>query len=291
MKFILQGDLHIRSTRPVNRKDDYYQAQFRAFKQLIDFANEHDADILCGGDLTDTPELKFKMYNAIQEMLSDLRGTFYTCTGNHDLYYHNQSTIKDTAIWGWHDAGFIEIVEGVQQVRPNIFVLGAGWEQKVTGPVGGRGKVNILMAHIPVFEKEVPFYFKHEAFTSKTIKETYPGFDYYFCSDIHVPFVKDSVIVSGSMMRQTIDQMDFKPRCYLLDTRTGSIEPLFYKIADDVFSIPDKKITPTLEFEGLLKALKESTQGKVSYKQDCETLAAADKPVKNIIKEIFDDVS
>jgi len=285
MKFILQGDLHIRSTTPVNRVDNYFEAQISKFIQLLNFAEKHKADILCGGDFFDKPEVGFNIYNAIQDLLQGSRINFFTCVGNHDIYYHNQKTLKATALYGLR----LRIVDGTLLTPKNIMLHGVGWEQKVTQP--GRGKFNILMAHIPVFENQIPFYWKGEGFTSKTLKERYPGFDLYFCSDIHVPFIQGNVVVSGSMMRQSIDQMNYKPRCYLIETDTMEITPLYYEIKDNVFNIPDEKIKENLELTSLVEALKVSAVGKASFPRDCVALAKDDEPVKQIIQEVFDELN
>jgi hypothetical protein len=89
----------------------------------------------------------------------------------------------------------------------------------------------------------------------------------------------------------SINQVDYRPRAYLIDTETMKIEPLYYDIKDDVFGIPDKKVESTLNLDDLISAMKSSAVGRESYKRDCFALAKDDEDVKLIMGEIFDELN
>jgi DNA repair exonuclease SbcCD nuclease subunit len=288
MKIIHQSDIHLRSTVPINRVDDYYNTQVMKFTQLLDFAEHYEADVLCGGDLLDIPSTKFDIYNAAQGLLRKFSRKFYTCVGQHEIYYHNFETLENTALWGLHSCGALEIVRGVKTLANEVVLHGVAWEQTPTAPIEGR--FNIFLGHVSVFKK-VPFYWKGEGYTPKTLKEKYPGYQLYLCGDIHSPLVKDNVVVSGPMMRMSINHIDYRPRCYLIDTDTMEITPLYYKIEKDVFNVPDEKIESTLNLDNLIGAMKSSAVGKESYKRDCYALAGEDEEVKEILGEIFNELS
>ena len=94
------------------------------------------------------------------------------------------------------------------------------------------------------------------------------------------------------MMRQSIDQKDFQPRCYLIDTDSGEIEPLYFKIEQDVFAdylVEKKEEGMSKELGELVRALKQSAVAKVDFEQACKELAV-DPKTKSLIKEIFDYV-
>lgn len=288
MKIIHQSDAHLRSTVPVNRVDDYYTAQVEKFGQLLDFAVEHAADILSGGDLLDIPSSKFDIYNDAQGLLNKFPHNFYTCVGQHEIHYHNINSLKKTALWGLHSCEALEIVDSMKHLSDDVVLHGVNWECAPTAPI--EGKFNIFLGHVSVFDK-VPFYWKGEGYTPKTLKEKYPGFQLYLCGDIHSPLVKDNVVVSGPMMRMSINHIDYRPRCYLIDTDTLEITPLYYKIEKDVFSIPEEEIVSTLNLDNLIGAMKSSAVGKESYKRDCFALAGEDEEVKTIMGEIFNELS
>ena len=90
-------------------------------------------------------------------------------------------------------------------------------------------------------------------------------------------------------MRQSIDQISMKPRCYLIDTENWVIELHYYEIENGVFTVPDKEAENSVDLDGLVKALKESGLSKASYKRDCIALADSEE-VKHTITEIFDDL-
>ncbi len=287
MKFIYTADNHLRSSRPVNRIDDYQEAQMRKFTQLLNWADIFKAAIFCGGDFLDSPTMSFKMFNRIQDELLLSERKIFTVIGNHEIYFANEATLNSTTLYSLEASGRVEILSGPTKFTSNVIVHGVGWEQEVPKPIPG--KTNILLGHISVFEKEVPFYWKGEGYTAKSLKKTYPGFDYYLCGDIHIPFVKDNVVVSGSMMRQNIDQADLKPRAYLIDTVEDTIEPLYFDIEKDVFTAtPKLETVDSTQFDGLVAALKESGRNKASYTADCFELAEGDSELINTLQEIFD---
>jgi len=288
LRFIHQSDIHLRSTTPVNRIDNYFEAQVSKFGQLLAWAEEYEATILCGGDLFDIPSSKFDIYNKAQEMLEVFSRDFYTVIGQHEIFYHNPESLQQTALWNLHSNGHITIVRSPILLPDDVVLHGVGWECVPSEPLPG--KFNIFLGHVSVFKGSVPFYWKEEGYTSKTLKEKYPGFDLYLCGDIHSPLVEDNVIVSGPMMRSGIDLIDYRPRAYLIDTDTLEIKPLYYEVAEAVFGIPDKKMESVLNLDNLIAAMKSRAVGRESYKRDCFALAGQDEEAKQIMLEIFNEL-
>ena len=287
MRIIYQGDLHLRSTVPVNRIDAYGEAQFNKLRQLVGFANDRDATLMLGGDIFDTYKVAPEIVNKANEILMGSNYDIVAVVGQHDIPYHVVDLMK-SPVQSLVDSGAIPTV-GIGDsflVDDDVLVHFCSWEQEVSDPIPG--KFNILLGHISVFKGAVPFYWKGEGYTPKTLKEKYPGFQLYLCGDIHEPVVEDNVIVSGPMMRMSINHINYKPRCYLIDTDTMNITPLYYQIEEDVFNTPDEKIESTLNLDNLIDAMKSSAIGRESYERDCFALAGDDKEVKTIISEIFD---
>ncbi len=293
MKIIYQGDLHLRSTTPVNRIDNYFEAQFDKLRQLVKFVNSHRAWLLLGGDIFDTHKVTAETVNRTVNIFSQCLPAIRFVLGQHDVPFHQVSLMKSPVYSLCAGCGGdLDDVDVDQSVTYQVngkphSIHYCSWEQTPTKPQPG--VFNILLAHISVFENKIPFYWKGEGYTAKSLKEKYPGFNLYLCGDIHIPFVKDNVVVSGSMMRQSIDQIDYKPRCYLIDTETMDIKPLYYKINPDVFSAKADVISEVLDFDNLIKAMKSSAEGRASYKRDCLALSQDDEPVKKIIQGVFDD--
>ena len=288
MKIVFQSDIHLRSTIPVNRIDDYMEAQFDKLEQLVGFAESHNATIMLGGDIYDTYKVSAEVVNITNNILGDSTQDIYAVLGQHDCPHHVMELLK-SPVGSLRSSGALSKVGigGSFLVDNDVLIHFCSWEQEVTDPIPGG--FNILLGHISVFEGSVPFYFKGEAYTPKTLREKYPGFDLYLCGDIHLPCVDGNVVVSGSMMRMSISQIDYRPRAYLIDTETMKIQPLYYNIKDDVFGVPDKKVGSTLNLDDLISAMKSNAVGRESYKRDCFALAKDDEDVKLIMGEIFDE--
>ena len=290
MKLITLADWHILSTVPRLRKDNYSEVQFKKVRQLVGWSNEYEAPILCPGDMMDSNQITFTTYNQLQRELQKAAWGIYVIRGNHDSYFHTDN-VAGTPLQGLVDSEAIYIKEGVYPLRRGIFLHSYGWNSNPVSPV--ISGYNILMVHKPTFEKEIPFYFEgKEAYTAESLKEKYPGFDLYLAGDIHDPFVKDNVIVSGSMMRMHVTQKYYKPRAYLIDTVTNDIQPLFFDIEEDVFyeeltKVSDDGYSQTLE--GLVNALKKSARNKTDFKGDCMAMTK-ELAVNLTLEDIFNDV-
>jgi DNA repair exonuclease SbcCD nuclease subunit len=299
VKIIYQGDMHLRDSTPVNRIDNYYERQLEKLEQLVGFAVDNEALLLIGGDLFDTYRVSCALLNRTIEILShSYDNQIVAVCGQHDEPYHNGDLMK-SPVGILHQAEILtclseegaNIGASIGKDKANeaeVTIYGASWEKTPAKPIPGT--FNILLGHISVF-KEIPFYWKGEGYTPKTLKEKYPGYDLYLCGDIHEPLVDDNVVVSGSMMRMSINQVDERPRAYLIDTDTGKIEPLYYTIEKDVFTVPSAEVKEDLHLDSLVLALKESSGLKRCYEQDCLDLSKGDKFVNNIIKETFDGLS
>jgi DNA repair exonuclease SbcCD nuclease subunit len=294
MKIISLSDWHIRSKVPSCRIDDFYEEQFKKVRQLIDWSTEYEAPILCAGDMLDNNRIGFRAYARLQHELQRARQNIFVIRGNHDSYAHS-SDIEGTPLMALAEAGVIKLLErGTFFIdrAARVMTQACGWGKEPDPPTADA--YNILMMHVPVFFKEIPFYFEgHGAFTSDSLRKKYPGYSLYLCGDIHIPFVDNNVVVSGSMTRTTTIQKDYRPRAYLIDTIKGTIDPLYFSIKEDVFKkevseISEEGYSQTLE--GLVEAMKKSSGNKADFERDCLGLVADDLKVKYTLEEIFEHV-
>lgn len=242
MKILSIGDLHCTNTQPLNRKDDYVAAWFRKYDYLIDFANKNADVLVITGDLSDKPTLPIWLVNKLILSSERLKIPGIVIPGNHDCPGHNTDFIMDSVLWTLHKAEtslkvyplftqeFFGEDEGDQRVAIHTVPFGREPQLELIKP----GFFNVLVSHMPVFEKEIPFYMK-DGMTIADLEEKYPGYDLYLVGDIHIPAVKSKTVVSGSMMRSKIDQISHTPRFYIIDTETGSVTPHFFDIEYDVW--------------------------------------------------------
>jgi len=287
MLIVYQGDLHLRDTIPVNRIDNYRGVQFDKLKQLIGFTNQHGATLLLGGDIFDTYKVSAETVNQTNEILLTCNQDIYAVMGQHDVPYHDMDLMK-SPIHSLVLSGALMVENNYSVWVNDVIIHFCGWSDRPPN-ISYPEVTNILLGHISVFNA-IPHYWKGEGYTPNTLRKKYPGFDWYLCGDIHNCLHDKNVIVSGSMMRSGIDQKDFNPRAYLINTETSHAEPLFYKIDAEVFNTPKDKKVEDLKLEKLISALKNTAVGKRTYKRDCLSLASEDEPVRIIIEEILDDV-
>lgn len=286
MIIIAQNDIHLRDTRPVNRVDDYYEAQFNKLEQLVGFAKEHNAVLAIGGDLFDTHKVSAEVVNRAIDILSEVPAhRIVACLGQHDVPYH-QVNVKKSPVYSLLTSNVLHIED--RRYDEVLFHVG-NWETPPSPPK--EGYYNVLLGHISVFEDIVPFYWKGEGYTAVELEKQYPGYQLYICGDIHIPFVKGAVVVTGSMMRMSINQRDYAPRCYKIDTVAGTVEPLYFKVAQDVFSVSDIVETNDMDLSNLISAMQDTDRVRQSYRQDCISLAKGNQRAGQLIKEIFDELN
>ena len=149
---------------------------------------------------------------------------------------------------------------------------------------------NILMLHHPVYESTVPFYM-NDALTIEQLEAKYPGYDRIIGGDIHIPAVKSKTIVTGSMMRMTIAQRDFKPRFYVLDTIEDTVEPVFFDIEADVWRDVTEQVADEEYKEALTEladAMRERDE-RLDYPTVCRSLTADNPKYEGMIQTLINE--
>lgn len=296
MKIISISDLHARATQPLNRKDDFVEAWFRKFRQVIDYTNKVDGVLVIAGDLLDKAAIPIWLLNRILDEFERLKTQALVIPGNHDTPGHDVNNIRQSGLWAFHRAGSPVTLcplgswtprwDGDQLVIFHTLPFGMEPLESMAPELGA---YNVLVAHMPVFETAVPFYMP-DGLTIEQLEATYPGYDLYLVGDIHTPAVKSKTIVSGSIMRQTIVQKDFRPRFYEIDTETNEVTAHFFEIEADVWKeqveAKDDE-TYRAELQDLADALRQRAE-KLDYSQVVSQLAADRPAIKSKIQEIID---
>ncbi len=287
MKLKILSDIHIRSTVPISRSDDYLEAQFIKLSQFIEYRGE-DVTII-GGDLWDKSDMPSALVNRVITYLRRSKSPIYAIAGNHDLKYHNYGNLRDNSLWTLHESGCLRIEEGIKEIG-DIYFHFNNFGCPVTLPL--QGATNILISHSPIFEKEVPW-FMSEAFTPSSLEKTFPGFNYYILGDVHLTTITDKVINTGSMMRSTKAQKEHRPCFVTVDTETGEKEITYFEIEQDVWKL-DFEAPADESFSADLNELSEvllARGEKLCYKDVAIELAKDNTKHQQRLMEIFDGYS
>lgn len=293
MKIISLSDWHIMASTPLNRTDDFIETQFRKINYLIDRANEIGAVVVVPGDLLDRPTIPYWLFNRLVDTLGQLEREMYVIPGNHDTKGHNLEALDEGALPALARTGVINVPTKASWANHggvvHLHLVPFGLEPQP--PRHARGVVNILVAHIPVFESNVPFYME-DGITVKALETKYPGFDLYLVGDIHIPAVRSKTVISGSMTRIKINQREERPRFYEIDTDDLSVVAHYFPIEEDVWRTVTLESETASAFEGELKELADAMLARderMDYPAVCKGLAAGNVVYEQRIQSIIDD--
>lgn len=248
MRYLIQGDAHIRQDPPIcftGDQDEWQMFQESVMNFLVDTANKHKANILFPGDLTDVPRIPNEIMAMFFRAMSRLDGESFTIGGNHSLISHRESNVFNSSV------GLIKALN-----HDRIHYCDSV-EELIEGRFEHSHRLNdeITMVHTLCFEKEEDIHFAFNAVTADYLLEKY-NTPYIICADMHVPFVYKKngrvVINSGKMMVESVSEMDKPPVCYLLDTDTGEITEI--ALPHDPSKVSNEHITKKKEYDESLES-------------------------------------
>lgn len=215
---ILCGDVHLREDVPVCRTDDFLQVQLDKLLFIANLQREHNCPVLCSGDLFDKAKPSLEFASEISQLLPE---KFFTVYGNHDLPNHSLLEAKKCGIynlWVNHRLWLLEGVHfGQTPKRPSLEIKGR----------------KVLVWHVMTYKNELP-YPGCTDIKARSILHKYPEYDLILTGDNHTPFTQTYqgrlLVNPGSMMRQTADQIDYKPAVWLYYAKDNMVEPVYLPI-------------------------------------------------------------
>lgn len=234
MKIVYTADWHLDPIKtPVCRLDDFKETQIRKIKFIEDFANEHEAMLLHGGDVVDRDNMKGgREALAFYRFLFSHLPVMWGIIGNHDLYMNTMDQLKMSMVSTMIDNNRYNVIEdSIEMEDCRIFGYNHGSE---IAEVPVNDKVNIAVYHGFVDTKKNTLIEGHSA--RDLLNEFGHCYDFILTGDHHKPFVMErngcTLINAGSIMRTTIKQVDHKPCVWLIDTETKEYEQIFIPIED-----------------------------------------------------------
>jgi len=242
MKIIATADLHMTSSRPVNRIDDYESVVINKFNQILQLARKHDAVLTISGDLFDTAKMSkvpYQLTNKVLQMIRLAKVRVLACHGQHDMVYHN-ANLQPSPYYTLFVGGGIEIPGALGITVGKVRFYGAGWGQEIPMPMEKDPELtDILLLHRTITPAEPPFFLKDATSAQDTLKALY-NFDLILSGDYHQGFISELddrfLVNSGPMLRSNIDARSYYPKVYLIDTDTAEITPQFLKIESNVWN-------------------------------------------------------
>lgn len=305
------ADLHIRPDTPAGRKDNYTIAIWRKVDFILDLSAQNgNCPILVAGDLGNKPGDRGEKGERIIEnawppwLLETLINKFQghniiVIPGQHDLPNHRLDLWKRSGIGVLHAAGAITLL-GPYDLENNLgfknfSLYGFPYGINIIRPSFEKDIRTIAMAHISVIENK-PRWPGDNAITGHSLLKQFPEYDLILTGDNHKPFVaeyKGRLLVNpGSMMRNTIDQKDHKPRVFLWYADENKVVPVFLPIEENVFDekyieAQQKSEAKDERFNTLITRVKQDVEIKLSFETNVQTYLDKFRTEKSVIDKIW----
>lgn len=292
MKILCTGDWHLRSTIPVNRKDDFLAAHFDKVQQIYKIAREHKCRVVIQpGDLFDKPNPPYYLTNMYLNFLrSQLAYKIFTIAvpGQHDQLFR-QKDMGRTA-WGVLDNAGVIVSATPKFTLEGVEFYGKGWGSEYPNPsvptftYNNQEMFKVLIAHDSVGPSDCGL---PDFKTIGELAEDFAWFDLVVLGDYHYRFVVQAqggtIINPGCIVRMTADQRDMgrEPSVTVFDTETREMEEIKLNVspAEDVFDVKHDTPHDSASLRELMDKLKLGMDATTSSFQD-----VLDKAVKELEK-------
>jgi len=279
---ILCGDIHLREDTPVCRTDDFLAAQWKKLTFISELQIQHNCPILCSGDLFDNAKPSLWLVSMVSKMIPS---NFHTVYGNHDLPNHSMKEQEKCGVFNLWINGKIKVLDGVHfnqtPEEPSITIKGR----------------KILVWHVMTYKSELP-YPGCTDLKARSILHKYPEYSMILTGDNHQPFTQEYrgrlLVNPGSMMRQTADQINYKPAVWLYYADTNTVEPVYLPIEKGV--VTREHLDVLVEKENRIMAFIETLNREgldfVNFKQNLKVFFQrndVDQKVKDIVHEMIEE--
>lgn len=274
---ILCGDIHLRETVPICRKDDFLAAQWKKLAFIKELQEINDCPVLCSGDL-------FDYWKPSPELLSITMGflphSFYTVYGNHDLPQHNFELRSKSGIHTLYTANKLNVLGTCHY----------GQKPNVTSSLNIKDR-RILVWHTMTYKIDPPYPGCTDP-RARSILHNYSDYDLVLTGDNHEPFTQEYkgrlLVNPGSMMRQDADQIDYKPAVWLWYADTNTVKPVYFPIDENAVSRDhlDKVKEKENRISAFIEMLDTSGLDFVNFEKNLNVFLKKNK-IEEDVKEII----
>lgn len=228
---IFCADLHLREDTPACRTDDYQAAMWRKLEFLAALSKQHEAPVLCAGDVFHTWRCSLALVISTILKAPDL----HVVAGQHEMPYHNLAEMKRSPLYLLALAGKAQraaLGKDLFGFRAVGADFGVRWPTREQA-----GEADLLLSHRMVWSGEKPYPSAPDDGNALEVLER-THFRTVVTGDNHKPFVlrhKGRLLVNcGSMMRMDVSQWDYKPCAWLWNARANEVEPAPFPIEEGV---------------------------------------------------------
>lgn len=234
------ADIHASLNPPLARvgERNWFEAMARPLRELKALSDEHQAPILCAGDIFDRWNSSPEVINFMLEEMPPMMAI----PGQHDLPLHELSSIMKSAFWTLVKAGkVIPITNATMHVDSGFAVRGF--------PYGGElsesddcDSLSIAVIHKYIW---MPGHSYPDAPTEghvNVVGKTLAGYDVIISGDNHRGFCyrfgKRTLFNCGTLMRRKSDEIHYKPQAGLIYA-DGHVDTVYLDTSADVIERVD----------------------------------------------------
>lgn len=294
-KIIFVGDVHLKGSTPISRKDNYSEVILRKLEWIKGYADSIDCKtVIFTGDIFDTVNTSLQYFSlclSTFKQISDSGINLYTIVGNHDIRYDSIDTLPVTPLGVLLKSEVIKLLEDLY--IEDIYIKGVHYTELPSRNLSDTKYFSIMVAH--------RFYesgFNEEPISKHNLIDW--CFDAYVLGHDHRPYVTVELeennkcirlLRPGSLARNTSDQYNRlrKPRILVFDT----LSKYFYyeEVPSDsgleIFfdQIKEEKLPSMNE---LVTYLKESYHTADTSVRDYVEHADIPIPTKTLLKSYLD---
>jgi len=218
MKYVFTHCWHLTGYVPTCRiedKPEWLQFQYERMREVVDYANSLDAELIIAGDLTDQSRVDDEVITLFLRAMSVMLLPVHIIGGNHSLPEHREANI---------DRSSLGIIKAVAESSEGKIQYHACDEYLIDGRFEHSYKLSddVTLVHtLSVDADEVPFAWK--ACTAKELAEKYKT-PWILVGDNHTHFVasfgEQKVISAGCLIAETVTENDYDLGVYYIDTGT-----------------------------------------------------------------------
>ena len=302
MKLLITGDLHLRTSAPQGRVDDFFETQMKKLRFCTDVYYEQGCSYwLQPGDFFDTARPSFFLVRKVLALLKNSGVQVLTIPGQHDYVLGNTDSLGRSALGLLHEARVLEVLLPGQVLflqGSDIAVQGAWFGHDIPKPCG---EISILVAHVSV--GTVPLFPGHDLQQPEDFLRKHP-FDVAIVGDYHYDFTYVSsegrmVINAGCLvrLRNTSKDREHHPKVVVLDTDKIKDDPeeavrsfiAPHEPADAVFSVlskGDERNFPEVEL--FVEAIKKGNREGASFLELLERFLRKHKVEAEVEDKIYE---
>lgn len=306
---VLTSDWHLSHRPPIARsaEPDWYAVQERYINELFKVSHSYShIPIIIAGDVFDRWDSPAELINFAIRTLGKGESIF-TIPGQHDLPNHRYDELKRSAYWT------LVIAEAIINLEPqkshrmstDYTITSCPWGVDIPQATKSDTKIQLAVVHGYCWYKEQSYpgapEDKHIHMRAAELLDK--GYNAAVFGDNHKGFIfRDrrngiQVINSGTLMRRTISERDYKPMVGLLMS-DGEIKTHYLDCSEDKFVEATEEefgsLGSGIDIEQFKEALDKSVDLETNFDHVLQAFFSDNKvkrPVRNIIRNALHEAT